>query len=50
MKKRIRYTIEAKIELDADDPSEISDVLERIREIGEATVINVEVIEDTSLP
>ncbi len=45
MMKELKYTIKAVISLPADQPGEISDVLERIREVGEAEIEKVEVVE-----
>lgn len=44
MKLELRYTIKATIDVDASDPSIITDILSRLQEEGDATVENVEVL------
>jgi hypothetical protein len=43
---KLRYTITAVLEVDAEYPEEIQDCLENIRESGEILDLKVEVIED----
>ena len=45
--KEIKYTIKAVIGIPADQPSgisEINEVMERIREVGEADIVKVELV------
>jgi len=46
--KRIRYTIKAVVEYDVGEPEDISYLLEEIRQYGEATIENTEIIEVSS--
>ena len=43
--KMLRYTIKAIVEVAIDDPQDITDVLDKIRDYGEFEIENVEVIE-----
>ena len=42
--KEIKYTIKAVITVPADQPSEINEIMERIREVGEAEIVKVELV------
>ncbi len=46
MKKLLKYTIKATVEVPIDDPRDITDVLDKITDYGEYEVENVEVIEE----
>lgn len=46
VKKKIVYSIKAKIYLDPDDNTCILNYLEPLQEVGEAKVVDVEVITD----
>lgn len=47
--KKIKYTIVGQITIDAgDDPKEVNTVLQALRDIGEAEVVDVEVVEPES--
>lgn len=44
MKLGLRYTIKVVVEVDANDPSIIADILSGLQEEGEATIENIEVL------
>ncbi len=42
----LEYTIEAKLTVEAEDPQEISEVMDYLRESGEATIVAVKLVKD----
>jgi len=44
--KQLEYTIVGKVLVPADDPQEITEILEKLREAGEAQVTRVRVVND----
>jgi len=45
MQKHIRYRLYGIIDIEADNPDELTDILERIKEVGDAEVVGVELVE-----
>ena len=45
MAKRIQYTIEARLWTDVEYPDEIHEYLDKLREIGEAKITAVEIVD-----
>jgi len=44
--KQIEFTIVGKVQVPADEPEGIAEILEKIRELGEASVTDVRLIPD----
>jgi hypothetical protein len=49
LRKKIVYTIEAKLIFDPEEPIDISEYLDNLRGIGVAEVVNVELMDQDDL-
>lgn len=46
--KKLRYVLRVVIDVDAEDPSDASDLIERNRELGSCEVVDVTVVEESA--
>ncbi len=47
LKKKIVYTIEAKLEFDPEDNIDINEILDTLSGVGSAKIVDVEVVDES---